>query len=542
MSAVLRLTGPLEATFELQRGQSITIGRSLANEVSVDDLRLSRRHCRIQLTEQGLIAEDLNSANGTFVNANRVRQIALHDGDVLQLGNRDVVLRIEYSSELAPPAEPKPAPREPLQVELDVLQLLLQEGFEVREKINPAGKVPIYRAIKRSLGQEVALKVLPMVGPSSEKKVSRFVQEAKAQARLRHRHIVAIYDVRQCRDLLYIVMELVDGETLLESIRRSGNRLSVRAALSFTYQLARALAHAHQRGIVHRDLKPGNIMITRDGDAKLIDFGLAKNLHELGLGITSDGEALGTVGYMAPEQLRDARSSDTRTDIFGLGACLYHALAGRAPFLARSERELIELLEKGPPLEHLVGVPLSVVSLIVQMTHIDPEKRFPSPTALLRGIEEVVTELTGIQADPKNLELLLGMVAEETDLMQTWRIDTGALKAAVGGGGRGISGAFVEDELVEYLGMLEFNRKSGTLRISSAERQGALRVREGRIVNAESAELESEPAILALLSLRSGAFEFSPGKVAREGNCDVSISSAVLDAMRQRDESETGDL
>ena len=541
MSAVLRLTGPIEATFELQTGQSVTIGRSLANEVSVDDLRLSRRHCRLELGEQGLTAEDMNSANGTFVNGVRVRKVPLKDGDTLQIGNRDVTVHIEYSSEVAEP-EPKPEPEpEAQQPEVSVLKQLFQEGFTVHERINPSGNVPIYRAVKRSLGQEVALKVMPLTGPSHEKKVSRFVQEAKAQARLRHRHIVAIYDVRQCRDMLYIVMELVDGETLLEAITRSGNRLSVRAALSFTYQLARALEHAHARGIVHRDLKPSNVMITREGDAKLIDFGLAKNMHELGLGITADGEALGTLGYMAPEQLRDARSSDVRTDIFGLGACLYHALAGRAPYMARSERELIELLEKGPPLEHLVGVPLSVVSLIMQMTHIKPEKRFDSPAALLKGIEEVVTELTGVKASDKNLELLLGMVAEETDLMQTLRIDVGALRG-VKPQARKVSGSFEEEELVEFLGMLEFNRKSGILRIRSRTGGGLLRILEGRIVDATAGEQKGQPAILTLLTLRSGAFEFTPGNPGGDDTCNVSISSAVLDAMRHLDESSTDEL
>ena len=122
--------------------------------------------------------------------------------------------------------------------------------------------------------------------------------------------------------------------------------------------------------------------------------------------------------------------------------------------------------------------------------------------------------------------------------MQTIRIDTRGLKA---GSGRVTAGTFEDEELVEYLGMLEFNRKSGVLRIRSSGRQGALRIREGRIVNAECSELAGAPAVGTVLGLRSGAFEFSPGDAA-PGNCDVSISSAVLDAMRQRDESETGEL
>jgi len=138
-------------------------------------------------------------------------------------------------------------------------------------------------------------------------------------------------------------------------------------------------------------------MITPEGDAKLIDFGLAKNLHELGLGITSSGETLGTMGYMAPEQVRTARDVDIRTDMFGLGATLYHALAGRPPFIAASEAELVERLDQGPALDWLVGVPLNVVAVIVKAMQKRPEDRFQAPGEMMAALHKVVTELTGIR-------------------------------------------------------------------------------------------------------------------------------------------------
>ena len=565
MSAVVTFSGPVYGNFILERGDSVTIGRSLNCELSVDDLRVSRRHCTIAHTEQGLTASDLTSANGTFLNGKRIKRAVLRSGDLLQVGNAGLKVQVEYSGEDQPVQaylcsvcdrdislqtfadgdviqlddrfvcpqcrERKETPEFSL-VELDVIQRLYAEGFEVLEKLSVSGMVPIYKARKTSLGQLVALKALPLTGMVSQKKISRFVQEAKTQARLRHRHIVAIYDVRQSTDLIYIVMELIEGETLLQMVERAGSRLAVRDALRVGYQIALGMAHAHGKGIVHRDLKPSNVMITPEGDAKLIDFGLAKNLHDLGLGITSSGETLGTMGYMAPEQVGFARDVDTRADIYGLGASLYHCLAGRPPFVASSEAQLVELLGTAtPPLENLVGAPLGVVSLIMKMMQRDPTDRFQTPHELLRAMESVVTEMTGIQADSSNMEFLLKIRDEESDMLQTWRQSaTGRTRTSA------FLGSFRESELVEFLGMLEFNHKSGTLTVASRTQRGTLWIHEGRIVRAESQGQRDLEAVRTILAMQQGDFEFTPGDVQRIQDCNYPISQVVLEAMRHMDE------
>ncbi len=564
MSAVVSLEGPVGGTFVLARGEGLVIGRSLQVDLSVDDLRVSRRHCRIEHGDKGITALDLRSANGTYVNGQRITRALLRPGDALQVGNASLRVSIQYGDEdylersytcdqcrraislmtfadgdviqlgdrfICPQCRDKQSTPEFSLLELDIVQRLYQEGFEVLEKLSISGVVPIYKARKRSLDQLVALKALPLSGAISQKKISRFVQEAKAQARLRHKNIVAIYDVRSLPDLIYIVMELIEGETLLHTIQRSGSRLAVRDALRLGYQVARALAHAHEKGIVHRDVKPSNIMVGLDGDAKLIDFGLAKNLHELSLGITSDGETLGTVGYMAPEQVRTAREADHRADVYGLGATLFHCLAGRPPFLARSEAQLMEELERSaPPLELLVGVPLSVVTFIVKLMQRRPEDRFQSPPELLAAMEALVTELTGIQANANNVEFLLKVRDEESDhLLQTWRHVRPARST-------GLLGAFRDAELVEFLQMIEFNLKSGTLAIAGDGVRGKLDLAEGRIVRAEAGQERGPRAVFRLICLRAGDFEFTPCEPRAERDCDLKISHVLLEAMRVRDE------
>ena len=564
MSAVVTLSGPVFGNFILERGDALEMGRSLQTDLSVDDLRVSRRHARIVHTDRGVAVEDLSSANGTYLNGRRIRKAFLRTGDVLQVGNAPIQVQVDYSDEdylertytcdgcgrvislmtfadgeviqledrfICPSCREKQETPAFSLVELEVIQRLDAEGFEVLEKLSLSGVVPIYKARKRSLDQLVAIKALPLGQvPVTQQKISRFVQEARTQARLRHRNIVAIYDVRQGRDLIYIVMELIEGETLQQMIERARSRLAVRDALRVTYQVARALQHAHEKGIIHRDIKPANIMIGRDGEARLIDFGLAKNLSDLGVSITADGETLGTWGYMAPEQIGHAREVDARADIFGLGAALYHALSGRPPFVARSEVALVEQLERGPPLEHLVGVPLSVVQLVMKSMAYRPEGRFQTPDELLRAMEELASELTGIRAAPGTVEFLLKMRDEESDLLQTWR----ERRSPKGGA---FLGSFQDTELLEFLGMLELNQKSGVVAISGGAVRGRLGIASGRIVRAEAGGEAGLPALRRLLTLTRGDFEFAPGEMTpADPGVSWKISEVVLDALRQLDE------
>jgi eukaryotic-like serine/threonine-protein kinase len=211
--------------------------------------------------------------------------------------------------------------------------------YRVLEELGRGGMGVVYRAQDVRLEREVALKFLPEPAREDPEAIERFRREARAASALNHPAICTIYDIGDEGGHPFIVMELLEGETLKQLLDRE--TLSPSAALEYGMQLADGLDAAHAKHIVHRDIKPANIFITRRRQAKLLDFGLAK-LHEPGAAelamgptrtaaITRAGALLGTVAYMAPEQVR-GQPIDGRSDLFSLGVVLYEALTGEHPF------------------------------------------------------------------------------------------------------------------------------------------------------------------------------------------------------------------
>jgi len=211
--------------------------------------------------------------------------------------------------------------------------------YKIQVSIGAGGMGEVFRALDPRLGREVAVKVLPSRVVSDPEHLQRFEQEARAVGALNHPNIMSVFDFGTHDGAPYVVFELLEGETLRQ--RLGGTALPVRKALDYSAQIARGLAAAHERGIVHRDLKPENLFITRDGRIKILDFGLAKlTQSEEGGGATNmptaakgtePGVVLGTLGYMAPEQVR-GRPTDARSDIFSFGAILYEMLSGKRAF------------------------------------------------------------------------------------------------------------------------------------------------------------------------------------------------------------------
>ena len=236
--------------------------------------------------------------------------------------------------------------------------------YEIRSKIGAGGMGEVYLAQDTKLDRKVALKILPADLAANQDRMRRFVQEAKAAAALNHPNIAHIYEIGEADGINFIAMEYVEGQTLREKIRRE--RTELRKLLRYLQQVAEGLAKAHAAGIVHRDLKPDNIMITRDGHAKILDFGLAKLLETAGQkpdregGLQNEqgrgeiatvmmpvqhstpGVVMGTVGYMSPEQAQ-AKPVDQRSDIFSFGCILYEAATGRKPFAGDS---IVDTLHK----------------------------------------------------------------------------------------------------------------------------------------------------------------------------------------------------
>ena len=304
--------------------------------------------------------------------------------------------------------------------------------------LGAGGMGEVYKARDTRLDRTVALKVLPADRVSSPDARQRFEREARAAAALAHAHICRLLDVGRQGDTDYLVMELLDGETLAERLKRG--KLPLRQALTFGTQIAGALVVAHRAGIVHRDLKPGNIMLTAEG-AVLLDFGLARRTAPLALDaptatihdpITRTGMILGTVQYMAPEQL-EGRPVDARTDIFALGVVLYEMVTGRRAFEGSNHASVIgNILHADPPSASAIDgrVPLALDWLIRRCLAKDPADRWPTITELQARLEALRDLLRdGAGTEPATEARLSPRTARR------WAVTVGAVVLMGGGAG-----------------------------------------------------------------------------------------------------------
>jgi eukaryotic-like serine/threonine-protein kinase len=268
--------------------------------------------------------------------------------------------------------------------------------YEVKSLIGSGGMGEVYRARDSRLGRDVAIKVLPSLFSADSGRLRRFEQEARAAAALNHPNILAVFQMGTYEGAPYLVSELLEGETLREPIQRG--RLSVRKAIDYGVQIARGLAAAHEKGIVHRDLKPENLFVTKDGRVKILDFGLAKLTHRQcnsqhsAATVTEGTEAglvMGTVGYMAPEQVR-GQTAGHRADIFAFGAILYEMLAGKRAFQKPTSADTMNAIlnEEPPGISHVTAnTPPALHRVVHRCLEKNPEQRFQSASDLAFALE-----------------------------------------------------------------------------------------------------------------------------------------------------------
>ena len=265
--------------------------------------------------------------------------------------------------------------------------------YRIVSLLGEGGMGAVYRAKDTRLGRDVAIKILTALTLSDQERMQRFEQEARATGMLNHPNLLTIYDVGNENGTAYIVSELLEGETLRERLERGP--LAPRRAVDAALQVANGLAAAHEKGIIHRDLKPDNIFLTRDGRAKILDFGIAKLTAKSDDGgmfaqaATEPGMVLGTVGYMSPEQVRGEKV-DTRSDIFAFGAILYEMLTGTRAFKRSSSIETLSaILKEDPPdlSESLPNVPPALERLSRRCLEKDRDLRFQSARDLAFNLE-----------------------------------------------------------------------------------------------------------------------------------------------------------
>lgn len=259
--------------------------------------------------------------------------------------------------------------------------------FELKKKLGKGGMGEVYLARQVSLDRLVALKTLSKELSKKEDFVKRFLREARSMARLDHNNVVKVYAVDSFRGIHFAAIEYIDGQSVQRWLDQLG-RFSVGDAVHIALICAEALQHAHDKGMVHRDIKPDNILITRKGVVKVADFGLAKAMDE-DVSMTQSGTGLGTPLYMAPEQARNAKHVDQRSDIYALGATLYHMLTGELPYHGTSTLELILAKEKGvyPNARSVrADIPERLDLIIDKMLAREPAHRYKSCEELIRDL------------------------------------------------------------------------------------------------------------------------------------------------------------
>jgi len=282
--------------------------------------------------------------------------------------------------------------------------------YEVTTPLGAGGMGEVYRARDTRLGRDVAVKVLPQHLSTNPEVRSRFEREARTVSSLNHPHICVLHDVGREADTDYLVMELVEGETL--STRLTRGPLPTAEVLRLGAQIADALERAHRAGVVHRDLKPGNVMLTRGG-AKLMDFGLARATGLLGPAsssgvsvaaltqsptmaqpLTAEGTIVGTFQYMAPEQL-EGKEADARSDLWALGCVLYEMATGKRAFEGKSQASLIGAIMSSQPAPMTQLAPMSppaLERLVAQCLAKDPEERWQSAGDVRRELEWIAAQ------------------------------------------------------------------------------------------------------------------------------------------------------
>jgi len=270
--------------------------------------------------------------------------------------------------------------------------------YEILERLGAGGMGQVFKARHRAMDRVVALKILPAERVRSPEAVERFRREVRAAARLTHPNIVIAYDAGEAKGVHFLVTEYVDGQDLARIVAEHGP-MPVEEAVGCIIQAAQGLQYAHEHGVVHRDIKPGNLLLSREGVVKVLDLGLARLAQSAGVDaqtgerLTGSGQVMGTVDYMAPEQIQDTHAADHRADIYSLGCTLYRLLTGRPPYEGESHVQVLmgHLQQPVPSLQDArPEVPPALDLVFQKMVAKRPEDRPQSMREVIAALEQAV--------------------------------------------------------------------------------------------------------------------------------------------------------
>jgi len=269
------------------------------------------------------------------------------------------------------------------------LQGTMLGPYRLEQFVGGGGMGAVFRAHDTTLDRVVAVKVLSRAQSADEEMLRRFRNEAQSAARLDHENIGRVHAVGSDRGWHYIVFEYIEGRNLRDLVREEGP-FAIGRAIDVVAQVADALEHASERDVVHRDIKPSNIVITPAGRARIVDMGLARLAPAAGdADLTVSGMTLGTFDYISPEQARDPRAADVRSDLYSLGCTLFFMLAGRAPFAEGTMvQKLLQHQQDPPPAISAIrpDVPERLAAILARLMEKDPRDRYQRPAVLVADL------------------------------------------------------------------------------------------------------------------------------------------------------------
>ncbi len=309
-------------------------------------------------------------------------------------------------------------------------------GYKLMRRIGEGGMGEVYLAEQLTMHRTVALKILHGKWADDEEFRKRFLLEARAAGKLSHQNLIQVFDVGKYQGLYYFSMEYIDGVTVDDLIRHEG-LLDIDKVIDLIMQVCQALKYLQQHNIVHRDIKPANIMVTKDGQVKLGDFGFIQSVFDSEL--MQEGTTIGTPDYISPEQARGERNLDVRSDIYSLGATLFHMLTGKTLYTGSCSKVMRDHIETTPPkIEDLrKDLPKDLVRIVKKMMEKLPIDRYQSPDEIIKDLEMLKIDVAAdggriptsrsqilnvITAEKERIGKLEREMEQESERVGMWRL------------------------------------------------------------------------------------------------------------------------
>jgi len=390
------LEGPAAGKVFTFRGiETFLLGRSENSHLCLDDdLVVSRNHLQIEIDPPRCFVRDLKSANGTFVNGERIVERWLDNGDTISGGRTFIRVRIEETDK----ASLGVTETGDVFVSLgktDLMQLPPARvgGYQLQEQIGSGTTGVVYKAVQQETGKIVAVKLISPSMITNDLIINSMVREASVLCKLSHKRIVRFIDTGVANGHVFLIMEYVAAIDLMAILRGMTTSVRIRVACGLIRQVLDGLSHVHEQGVIHRDIKPRNILVSQqDGGlkAKLADFGLAKCFADAGLDrFSGEHEIKGTLSYMAPEQMRSSRDATPQSDLFSVAATLYTLISDAPVYACSNGRVSIDTILSNGPTPIQQHVPQATAQLIHffnrGLAH-DPGCRFGNATKMRESL------------------------------------------------------------------------------------------------------------------------------------------------------------